>query len=197
MSFQQKYLKYKSKYLLLKNQVGGDLLNIFNILVSREVPGRNFYFNQDKTKMIAGYLSINNYENNNWTVLDNTEFTTWCQTLVGGQAMDDELAEKTCNELWQFFLAHFEDLVSNDTVPIKVNEKNPRYKLLRRWSEYFINNLLTPDMNSKSDITDEELREIFCNIFKKAVQDTIRLKGDAVLPTYPLQYLFYSIFRNF
>jgi hypothetical protein len=196
MSFQQKYLKYKSKYFLLKNQVGGNIHHIFNTLVSRSIPHLKFYMSPAGTKMIVGYLPRYDDEHKDYfAVFDNPNFVEWCNRLVGGTAYNEALTEKTCNELWPIFLAHFEDLASNDLVPNNAYEKNKRTKLLRRWIEYF-NSSPAPDTNTKPDITDEELRVIFCNKFKDAVQDTINRKGDEVLPTYPLSYLFYSIFRS-
>ncbi len=35
MNYYQKYLKYKNKYLILKNQLGGDLINV------------NIYYNEN------------------------------------------------------------------------------------------------------------------------------------------------------
>jgi hypothetical protein len=184
--------------LLLKNQVGGNIHHIFNILVSRIDPRLNFVIHN--TVMFTGYLSrydttMDVLLKNTFTVLDNPKFNDWCNCLVGGMEYNEELAEKTCNELWPMFLAHFEDLASYDSFPNKEYEKNRRTKLLRRWTEYF-SNPPTPDTNTKPDITDEELRVIFCNKFKEAVRDTISRKGAEVLPTYPLRYLFYSIFRS-
>lgn len=195
MLLQKKYLKYKSKYLLLKNQVGGKIHHIFNTLVSRSTPHLKFYMSLDNTKMFSGYLPRYDKQNNNFAVFDNPNFVQWCNSLVGETEYNEEVAEKTCNELWPMFLAHFEDLASHDPVQNFEYEKNARTKLLRRWIEYF-NSSPAPDTNTKLDITDEELRVIFCNKFKEAVQDTINRKGDEVLPTYPLSYLFYSIFRS-
>jgi hypothetical protein len=195
MSFQQKYLKYKSKYFLLKNQVGGNIHHIFNILISRSSPHLKFYMNPGDTEMFSGYLSSYNEQTKNFTALDNPKFNDWCNCLVGGMEYNEELAEKTCNELWPMFLAHFEDLASHDPIPQKPYEGNRRTKLLRRWKEYF-NYWPAPHINTKTNITDEELRVIFCDKFKRAVRDTINRKRDEVLPTYPLHYLFYSIFRS-
>ena len=195
MLLQKKYLKYKSKYFLLKNQVGGNIHHIFNILVSRGNPNLKFYMSAANTEIFSGYLSSYNQQNNNFTALDNPKFNDWCNCLVGGMEYNEELAEKTCNELWPIFLAHFEDLASHDPFPNKAYEINRRTKLLRRWNEYF-SSPPAPDTNTKPDITDEELRVFFCNKFKEAVRDTISRKGAEVLPTYPLCYLFYSIFRS-
>jgi hypothetical protein len=195
MLLQHKYLKYKSKYLALKNQVGGNIHDIFNILISRENPHLNFYMKNGNTALMAGYLSRYDEHSKNFSVLDNKKFNEWCFGLVGVMIYNEGLVEKTCNELWPLFLAHFEDLASHDTIPNYEYEKNKRTKLLRRWIEYF-HSSPTPDTNTKTDITNEELQVIFCNKFKNAVRDTISRK-DEVLPTFPLHYLFYSIFRSF
>jgi hypothetical protein len=145
--------------------------------------------------MFSGYLSRYNDQTKNFTALDNPKFNDWCNCLVGGMEYNEELAEKTCNELWPMFLAHFEDLASHDPIPHMAYERNRRTKLLRRWKEYFKYSP-APDINTKTNITDEELRVIFCDKFKRAVRNTISRKDGEVLPTYPLHYLFYSIFRD-
>ena len=73
---------------------------------------------------------------------------------------------------------------------------NERKKLLRRWEEYF-GTLSGNEIIQKPNVSDEELQVIFCYKFKYAVLETIKFKGEKVIPNkFPLSYLFYSIFRN-
>jgi len=190
MSFQQKYLKYKSKYLLSKNQVGGDIVSIFNILVSRAEQKLDYKVYKDG-QISAGYLTI---DPDNFRSLDEQEFIEWCKSLVGGADMNEQLVNKTCNELWPLFLAHFEELATHDRRANFAHENNARTKLLRRWIEYFKKSP-DHDTNKKDTITDEELRVFFCDKFRRAVQDTIARKIDEV-PTIKLHHLFYMILRN-
>lgn len=191
MSFQQKYLKYKSKYFLSKNQVGGNMQNIFNILVSRAEPELNYkVYTSGIIK--AGYLSN---DPANFTALDNPEFTAWCNSLVGGSEINEKLVIQNCNELWPYFLAHFNELATYDRRDNFSFENNDRTKLIRRWIEYFTK-APEHDTNKKPTITDEELRVFFCDKFNKAVKDTIIRKIDEV-PANKLHHLFYMILRDY
>ena len=194
MSFQQKYLKYKSKYLLLKNQVGGNLEEIFRILVSRKDPSKQYDTNPNNS-IDAGYLESYDDVTKNWGVLNNQVFIDWCNSLVGGDTMNEGLVTETCNQLWSLFLAHFKELASLDTMVQMPYEKNNTFKLLRRLKNYFPNNIR--DFNSStSDIKNNDLKDFFCEQLTTAVRDTIARKKDEV-PTVSLHYLFYSIFRGF
>ncbi len=193
MSFQQKYLKYKSKYLLLKNQVGGNLEEIFRILVSRKDLSKQYDTNPNNS-IDAGYLENYNYEQKNWTVLNNPLFEGWCISLAGGEAINESIVNTTCELLWPMFLVHFEELASLDTMDKMPYEKNNTFKLLRRLKNYFPN--YSGDFNSsKSDITNEELKKFFCEKLKNAVQQTILTKSEKVLPEFHLHYLLYEYFR--
>jgi hypothetical protein len=193
MSFQQKYLKYKSKYLLLKNQIGGNPQEILKILVSRKDPNILAKINLNHT-IDAQYLENYKYLEKNWTVLDNQLFIDWCNLLVGGTAIDERFVSETCEQLWPLFLAHFEELASYDMAPNWAYEKSDQTKLLRRFKDYFPNEGI--GLHSKPNITNEELKEIFHKKFQKAVGDIIGfLKPDKVMECFPLHYLFYQTFR--
>ena len=98
MSFQQKYFKYKNKYLSLKNQIGGNPLEIFKILTTRSNPEFIYYRRYDGS-IAAGYLQADSSILNN-TIFKNEDFTTWCQSLVEGPKINEQLVTSKCNELW-------------------------------------------------------------------------------------------------
>jgi hypothetical protein len=201
MLLQQKYLKYKNKYLNLKNQIGGtnqiggNIQSVFDILITRINPENKCLVKKNGT-IEVGYLSAYStdyYYNNNFKVLDNVKFKDWCNCIVGGEEYNEENTIKTCNELWPLFLKHFEELAAYDKAENLGNEPKNQTKIIRRWKEYF-----NKTLDARTEINDEtDLQNLFCASFKNIVKDTITNKTNSISLTYPLHYYFYSQIRNF
>jgi hypothetical protein len=203
MLLQQKYLKYKNKYLNLKNQIGGtnqiggNIQSVFDTLITRINPDNKCLVKKNGTIEVGYLLPFNNdYYNNNFKALDNPKFKDWCNCIVGGEEYNEEHTTKTCDELWPLFLKHFEDLATFDKADNFDNEPKNLTKIIRRWTEYF--NKTPQAIDAKIEINDENnLKSIFCTYLKKVVKDTIQNKASNVSSTYPLHYYFYSQIRNF
>ncbi len=209
MLLQKKYLKYKGRYLNLKNQFSGNNQAagsgttstnpvIFDILVIRKNPENKCLVKKNNI-LVADYLSsyVQNEDKSNFNVLDNNYFKDWCNCLSGGTMYNDNQTMNICNELWTFLIGHFQDLATYDKAdPMGTeNKENDKIKLIRRWTEYF-NKSPQQDIEKKPEISLEELQAIFCAHFKKVVQEVIKERESYVTKEYPLHYFFYTKLRN-